>query len=133
MSKPCQCHIKATKPIIKDFDSELAKSLSSPAPPQVSAVTKPRLSLIPTNALWDVGIAYTMGREKRGGELSDEELLKGGSYKERADKIFRHLLQFLSGENADGENGQRHLTAIAANAMMLLDWQIRKVGTDDRK
>ncbi len=44
----------------------------------------------------------------------------------------RHLIAWISGESYDKESGINHLAHAAANLMMLLEYQNRGTGEDDR-
>lgn len=56
----------------------------------------------------------------------------GASYMRFLGSCTRHLAAFIRGEDTDAESGLSHLAHLVFDALMLLDWLERKVGTDDR-
>lgn len=46
--------------------------------------------------------------------------------------LLRHLTAWWGGEEYDPDSGRRHLAHVACNALFLLAYTLRGVGTDDR-
>jgi len=84
---------------------------------------KNRLDLIPMQALWEIGKAFTAGAAKHGekGWLT----LEDGDRRYFA-ALLRHALKFAMGEKTDPDSGLSHLTHVATNAIMLLDREMSK-------
>lgn len=58
--------------------------------------------------------------------------MAGASYMRFLGSCSRHLCAFIRGEDKDLESGCSHLAHLIFDALMLLEWRARKVGTDDR-
>jgi hypothetical protein len=89
---------------------------------------KPRISLIPKDALWEMGKAFKHGEQKYG----TFNYKHGFKYTRLADAAMRHLTQFMDGENNDSESGHSHLGHAMASIAMLLDSHINHPELDDR-
>ena len=90
---------------------------------------KPRLAYIPPKALWRVGEAFTAGGEKYGsfnyvaGSFEVTRLISAA---------FRHLLQFMAGEDLDKETRCHHVACAVSNLMILLEQLELGLAIDDR-
>ena len=91
---------------------------------------KAPISLLPKDSLFEVAKCMGLGEGKH---QSDNYQTGCYTYRHFADKIGRHLLEFTSGEDFDREDGQHHIAAVAANALMLLWVVLNKPELDDRK
>lgn len=96
--------------------------------------TKPlRYDLIPVEALAEVAFIYHKGAEKYGAHNFE----KGYEYSKSIAALQRHLEKFKSGLNFDdefdGEVKPHHLAAVVFHALALMQFQAKKVGTDDRQ
>lgn len=89
---------------------------------------KVKLSLVPPEALLEVGKVFTYGAAK----YPRDNFRIGTIWSRYADALARHFNAWLLREDADTETGINHLAHIAANAMILLVMQIGNLGTDDR-
>lgn len=89
---------------------------------------KPRLSLIPSEALLEMGKALTHG-ETRYGTHNFKEGIKI-SY--LLDAALRHILQFNEGEDVDVQSGANHLGNAMANCAIALHMLQNKPSFDDR-
>jgi len=58
--------------------------------------------------------------------------MAGSEYMRFLGSCSRHLTLFIRGENLDHESGISHLAHLCYDALMLLEWQHRKRGLDDR-
>jgi hypothetical protein len=89
---------------------------------------KPRLSLIPREALWGMGAALGYGEKKYG----THNFKQGISYSRLADAALRHITQYMDGEDIDAESGNNHLYHALASLAMLVYMQEHKKEMDDR-
>lgn len=90
---------------------------------------KLRLDLLPTDAIEEVGMVYTIGARK----YADRNWEKGISYMRVVGALLRHLFAWLRGEERDPKDGQRHISAVAWNAIALMTYEIRGMKEfDDR-
>ena len=87
------------------------------------------MELVPVLPLLEVAYVIAAGSAKRG----EANNWRGGvSYAKYYAKIVRHAFAFALGRDRDAESGRYQLAHLIADAMILLDCQIRNVGTDDR-
>jgi hypothetical protein len=94
--------------------------------------TKARFDLIPPVPLKGVAHVLTHGHEKYD-EGDAPGWIEGKSFASYKGAIERHLNAYWSGETHD-EDGFHHLAAVAADALILMDMDLRHRGTkfDDR-
>lgn len=90
---------------------------------------KPRVDLLPPDALLAVAQVLTFGAEKYGARNWE----KGIAYGRLFAAAQRHLLAWQGGEENDPETGLPHLSHAACCVMMLLSTAKRGIGPDDRK
>lgn len=89
---------------------------------------KVRLDLMPVEPIFALGRLLTKGAEK----YAERNWEKGMPYKDAIGSLERHWFAWKAGEDSDPETGENHLTHVLCNAMFLLCWVLRGVGTDDR-
>lgn len=89
---------------------------------------KPRISLIPREALEQEARAFQRGVEK----YQENNWRLGMNYTRLIDAMLRHTVAYMEGENND-EEGIPHLASIRANAGILLDYHVSGIGFDDRR
>lgn len=89
---------------------------------------KPRISLIPKEAIWGCASALTFGADKYG----QYNFMAGLKYTRLADAAMRHITQYLAGENTDPESGLSHLDHAMASLAMLKFMEARRPDMDDR-
>lgn len=89
---------------------------------------KLRFDLLPIEALIELTRVFDMGAIK----YDDNNWRKGMKWSQVYRPIFSHLFKWLSGQEIDKETGCHHLAMVAWNALVLLTYSIRKLGTDDR-
>ncbi len=90
---------------------------------------KPKIHLIPSEAILGMASAFTHGIEKHGRyEFRDNNL----TYTEIIDALMRHTLAFLAGEDIDEESGLPHTYCIGANYAMLEWKRVHQPELDDR-
>jgi hypothetical protein len=89
---------------------------------------KPRYDLIPADALEELAKVYGAGAAK----YSDRGWGVGMSWSRYFGSLMRHCWAWWRGEELDPETGLHHLAHAAWNALALLAYAKRNVGTDDR-
>lgn len=89
---------------------------------------KIRYDLLPFDALSEVALVYTKGAEK----YADRNWELGMSWSRMFRSLLSHLFKWWSGRTYDDELKTRHMAMVVWNALGLLTYEIRKVGTDDR-
>lgn len=89
---------------------------------------KPRISLIPIEALTECGIAFTYGAKK----YDDDNFKKGIKYRRLLDAAFRHMMAIADGEDIDLESGNSHIGHALASLAMLSYMMKNKPEFDDR-
>lgn len=89
---------------------------------------KPRLELIPDRALEEVARAFMDGSKK----YSDYNFYKGMDWSRIIGAIMRHTRKFNRGEDYADDSGVHHLAHAAADALILLEYYLRGIGTDNR-
>ena len=100
-----------------------------------NSIAKPNelcFQLLPVE--WLTALAYlaTKGAQKYAPRDWEEN---PGRYLDRVDSLHRHLNKWMTGEtNDDGEGGTgvHNLAAVAYNALMVMVWEARGVGVDNR-
>ena len=89
---------------------------------------KPPLSLLPRRALEEEALVLAHGAEKYG----MNNWRKGMAFSRLADACLRHVYAFLDGEDKDEESGLSHLAHARCCLGFLLEYEGRRLGTDDR-
>lgn len=89
---------------------------------------KPRLSLIPKEAIWAAARGFTYGEKKYG----THNFREGIKYSRLSDATMRHLTAWLEGEELDPESGNSHLDHALASLSMLTFMSVHKPDMDDR-
>jgi hypothetical protein len=89
---------------------------------------KERVDLFPPDALMELGRVYGAGSIKY--PLRNWE--RGMPWSKVIGPLLRHLFKWMRGEERDPEDGQRHIAKVAWNAIALLTYELRGIGTDDR-
>lgn len=89
---------------------------------------KPRISLVPREALWGMAQALTFGAKK----YEADNYKNGIEYRRLADATLRHLTAWIDGENQDPESGLSHLDHALASLAMLKYMSENKPDMDDR-
>lgn len=90
---------------------------------------KPRMDLIPPEALTALGSVLGMGADKYG----ERNWEKGMSWGRPYAALMRHLIAWWGGEDKDPESGMSHLHHVLTNAAFLVAYEARGDGTDDRR
>lgn len=86
------------------------------------------MTLIPQAALMEVAKVMTFGAKKYG-----PHNWRGGiEWLRLADANMRHMSKWVDGQSIDDESKLNHLAHAAANALMLLEYELKKLGKDDR-
>lgn len=89
---------------------------------------KPRLELIPPEAIIGVGKVLGFGANKYG----DRNWQKGIKVTRLVGSLLRHLMAFLAGVDNDKESGLPHIDHAVCNAMMIKWMLVNKPDQDDR-
>ena len=89
---------------------------------------KPPMELIPPEALWAMAEVLGVGAKKYARRNWERGMSWGTVYA----CLFRHLLKWFQGQDRDEESGCSHLDHVLWNAMALVVYERRKIGTDDR-
>ena len=89
---------------------------------------KPKVDLIPSAALLEVAKVMTFGAEKYG----DHNWRSGMDWSRYTAAALRHILAYNDGEDNDKESGINHIAHAIAGLMMLLEYNVKGVGNDDR-
>jgi hypothetical protein len=89
---------------------------------------KPRISLIPREALEGAAKALTFGANK----YNAHNFKKGIEYSRLVDAVMRHLIAWVDGEDNDLESGLSHLDRALASLSMLKYMEVNKTEMDDR-
>lgn len=89
---------------------------------------KPRMDLVPPEAIYAMAFVLTFGAEKYGSR--NWEL--GMSWSRPYAALLRHLLAWWGGEDKDPETGMSHLWHVMCCAAFLVAYEARDVGLDDR-
>lgn len=90
---------------------------------------KPRFDLFPPEAMFATAEVFEIGSHK----YDDRNWELGMSWGRVFGAMMRHAWKFWMGERYDKEDGQEHLASVIWCAMVLLTYEHRKLGTDDRK
>lgn len=90
---------------------------------------KPKLSLVPKSAIYAGARALTYGETKHGRFSFKED---GFPCTVMADKVLRHIYQYLDGENVDEESGLHPLDHALADLMILVEIVEKHKHQDDR-
>jgi len=90
-------------------------------------VGKLRYDLLPVDAIRELVKVYTKGAEK----YADRNWEKGMSWSRVVGPLMRHLEKFRQGEQYDAETGCHHMAMVAWNALALVSYDLRNVGTND--
>lgn len=86
------------------------------------------MSLIPQKSLVELGNVMTHGAGKYG----PHNWRAGMDWSRLLSAAMRHMAQWNEGESIDEESGLNHLAHAAANLLMLLEYEIKSLGKDDR-
>lgn len=89
---------------------------------------KARYDLVPGDAFHEAVMVYTAGAKK----YEDRNWEKGMSWSRCFGSLMRHAWAFWRGEKLDPETGCHHMAHAAWNALALVAYDLRGVGTDDR-
>lgn len=89
---------------------------------------KARFDLLPADALEELARVYAQGAKK----YAPDNWALGMSWRRCLGSLLRHAFKWSSGEDIDKESGCHHAAHIAWNALTLVAYARRGVGTDDR-
>ncbi len=97
-------------------------------PNEKAAGSKPDISLVAPDFILAVAEVMTNGRGTHGARQWEEGMAWSLAY----NSLMRHMLAWASGEDKDQKSGYSHLAHAACRIMMLLCYEKRGLGTDDR-
>ena len=89
---------------------------------------KPRMDLLPYDALVDLAEIYRVGAEKYG----ENNWRKGFKWSRIFAAVQRHLAAFWEGQDIDGDSGLPHLSHAAFGILTLINFQTTHPDKDDR-
>jgi hypothetical protein len=89
---------------------------------------KPRMDLLPPEALREIAAVLALGAEK----YDAHNWRKGFAYSRLIAAALRHVFAWVGGENTDPESGKSHLAHAACCLMFLITFEQTRAGTDDR-
>jgi hypothetical protein len=89
---------------------------------------KPRMSLVPPDALIGLAHVLTHGAKK----YSAHNWAKGAHWSRYLDAAGRHSAAFTAGEDIDPDSGLPHIDCLFACVAFLSAYQKRRIGKDDR-
>lgn len=89
---------------------------------------KKRYDLVPPDGLDSIVDVFTFGAAK----YSDRNWELGMSWMDVVASLKRHLAAWEHGYSVDSESGLLHTAHLAWNALALLTYELRGIGTDDR-
>lgn len=89
---------------------------------------KPRMDLLPPEALREIAVVLALGAEK----YDAHNWRKGFAYSRLIAAALRHVFSWVGGENTDPESGKSHLAHAACCLLFLITFEVTKAGSDDR-
>lgn len=89
---------------------------------------KARVDLMPWDSVQSVSEVFGYGAEKYG----EENWIAGMPWRKLLGSALRHLIAWSIGIDKDLESGKSHLAHAACNILMLMSYQSRVVGDDNR-
>lgn len=89
---------------------------------------KNKLDLLPWDALEQVGHVLSRGAKK----YAPRNWERGMAWSHVTGSLHRHLSKWMQGEDIDPETGISHMAHVACNALFLVAYEQRHIGTDDR-
>lgn len=94
----------------------------------VKGIKDARYDLIPPEATWLESLVYGMGAAK----YAERNWEMGYAWGKSIQALERHLQLFKAGEDNDPESGLPHMAHVRWHTGVLLAFQAREVGIDDR-
>jgi hypothetical protein len=101
---------------------------AEPVPFKKLDAGKPRMDLLPPEAIVEVSKVLTYGASK----YADHNWRKATNWGRYTAATLRHVFAWMTGEDNDPETGMSHLAHATCCLMFLLALQQTRVGTDDR-
>lgn len=89
---------------------------------------KPRMDLIPPEALFALADVLTHGADKYGERNWERGMDRGRIVA----ALLRHLTAWMAGEDADPDSGMPHSAHVLTNAAFLVAHEVRGIGADTR-
>lgn len=89
---------------------------------------KARYDLLPADGIHELVLVYTKGAQK----YADRNWELGMPWSKVIAPLLRHTFAWMRGERVDPETGLHHMAHVAWNALALVCYERRGIGTDDR-
>lgn len=89
---------------------------------------KPRVDLLPFDSLMEVAEVLRIGAKK----YDERNWEKGMPWMKLIGSTLRHIFKWSIGKDLDEEDSLNHLAHAACDILMVLAYQLRNTGTDDR-
>lgn len=89
---------------------------------------KTRVDLVPVVPLLSIADVFTYGARK----YADRNWEKGFPYSRIYGALLRHVFAWWNGEEIDPESGMSHLAHAGCDLLMLMEYEARGTGEDDR-
>lgn len=89
---------------------------------------KPRMELLPPEALEEIALVLNFGASK----YQEHNWRKGMAYSRLLGAALRHIVAYIGGEDKDPESGLSHLAHAGCCIMFLLTYEKKNLGNDDR-
>lgn len=83
---------------------------------------------IPVEPLAEIARVYNFGATK----YARANFLKGYKWSLSTDALLRHIHQWRGGQSKDPESNLSHLAHAAFHLLALMEFELKKLGTDDR-
>lgn len=97
-------------------------------PNKAAANQKPDISLVAPDFILSVAEVLTSGRGEHGARQWEDGMAWSLAY----NSLMRHMLAWAGGEDKDPKSGMSHLAHAACRIMMLVAYENRGLGVDDR-
>lgn len=97
-------------------------------PARKDDIAKPRMDLIPPEALMALARVLTDGAARYG----DRNWEAGLAWGRVSAALLRHMTAWMAGEETDPDSGMPHSWHVLTNAAFLVTYETRGIGTDDR-
>ena len=92
---------------------------------------KPKMALVPTEAIFAIAEVLTRSTIERGGKYPERNWELGMDWSLCYDATQRHLLKWQSGHRIDADSGMPNLWHAITDLAMLLTYEQRGIGTDN--
>lgn len=112
------------------LEQKAADLLNREFPSVVKDRTKARFDLLPWGPLWEVADVFTHGATQPG--RVPHNWRRGTEWSDYFAAMQRHMAAYQQGEDRDAKSKLHHLAHAVACGLILLEYQLAGLGTDDR-